>query len=509
MNTFYIVRHGETENNRAGRLSGWADTPLTANGLEPTKVVIAKLQQQKKIDVMYASDLGRASTTADAIKKAIGHPTGITLLADLREVSYGDAAHMLSHEAYALYPGLDSETHYVPPNGESLDQMQRRVLDTVVGLDAAHTDMVILLVAHSGVMAALNASYQKKDFGEHNISEAYSHDYVGKFMIEDAKVALFEGVELMDETTTYTKINELLKYAGLGQASTIRSLGSGVHNDGYYAKVGPHEYCVRVARYEGKRGLIREADALKRLPKGIAPELIHFSENTAPIDRLWSITTFIGGVSPKSLTLSQLESLGSKLAHIHAIAAPGHDVVDAGEVTGDKSDLWKYLLWSCRSFYDSDEAMPDDRLARFIPKLKQWFDAQQKTLRLPKTKYLLHKDVGVGNLIAKGDEVFVIDWEDREFGDPMSDFPTGFWDIEAAGRIVLSLQERQALYRGYIAGGGAIDEDRIQMWMTFDKMVVALFFANRIYKPKKDATPEQVAEYRRELDKIITTLKLD
>jgi len=336
-----------------------------------------------------------------------------------------------------------------------------------------------------------------------------AHDYVSKFTPEDGRVSLFEGVELMDTTATHTKIRELLKYAGRGQASEIRSLGSGVHNDGYYAKVGSDEYCVRVARYVGKRGLIREADALKRLPEGIAPDLVYFSENTAPIDRLWSITTFIGGVSPKSLTLSQLESLGSKLAQIHAIPAPDHDVVDAGEVTGDKADLWKYLLWSCRSFYDPDEAMPDDRLIELIPTLKQWFDKQQKTLRVPTTKYLLHKDVGVGNIIAKGDEVFIIDWEDREFGDPMSDFPTGFWDIEAAGRIVLSLQERRALYGGYIAGGGVIDEDRIQMWMIFDKVVVALFFANRIYKPKKDATPEQIAEYRRELDKILTTLELN
>ena len=29
MNTFNIVRHGETENNRAKRISGWIDTPLS------------------------------------------------------------------------------------------------------------------------------------------------------------------------------------------------------------------------------------------------------------------------------------------------------------------------------------------------------------------------------------------------------------------------------------------------------------------------------------------------
>jgi len=134
--------------------------------------------------------------------------------------------------------------------------------------------------------------------------------------------------------------------------------------------------------------------------------------------------------------------------------------------------------------------MSDEKLASLIPKIKRWFEMQQKTLRVPRTKYLLHKDVGVGNLIAKGNEVFIIDWEDREFGDPMSDFPTAFWDIEAAGRITLTPEERQALYDGYSEGGGTVDESRIQMWMTFDKMVVALFFANRVYKPKEDAKTE-------------------
>lgn len=306
--------------------------------------------------------------------------------------------------------------------------------------------------------------------------------------------------------TAQHKINDLLEYAELGQADEIRSLGSGVHNDGYYAKVGSREYCVRIARYEGKRGLIREADALNRLPEGIAPELIYFAEDTAPIDRLWSIATFIDGEQPKQLTIPQLKSLGSKLAQVHAIPAPEHDTVDAGEVTGNKKDLWEYLLWSCRSFYDPNEAIADVRLANLVPKIKQWFEEQQKALHVPAIKYLLHKDIGVGNIIARGDEVFLIDWEDREFGDPMSDFPTGFWDIKAAGRIILSSEERQALYSGYSAAGGTIDDGRIRMWTTFDKMVVVLFFANRIYKPKDDAKSEQLNEYRRELDAIVDSI---
>jgi len=67
MNTFYIVRHGETENNRARRLSGWIDTPLTDTGLQPAEAVIKKLASVH-IGEMYSSDMGRTVGTSDVVE---------------------------------------------------------------------------------------------------------------------------------------------------------------------------------------------------------------------------------------------------------------------------------------------------------------------------------------------------------------------------------------------------------------------------------------------------------
>ncbi|HEY4160603.1 MAG TPA: histidine phosphatase family protein [Candidatus Saccharimonadales bacterium] len=193
MNTFYLVRHGETENNRARRLSGWIDTPLTDNGLEPTTKVVAKLQGMP-IDEMYSSDLGRAFVTAYVVARGLGFSKEIMRLPSLREVNYGVAANLPSTEAYKLYPRLDRDTHYVPPEGESLATMQARVLQAVNDVNDTHTSKTILLVAHSGVMAALRASLLGVDFGAHNISEAYAHDYVARFTIKNGKIASFEEV---------------------------------------------------------------------------------------------------------------------------------------------------------------------------------------------------------------------------------------------------------------------------------------------------------------------------
>jgi broad specificity phosphatase PhoE len=190
MNTFYIARHGETENNRAKRLSGWIDSPLTDTGLQPSEKVISKLSNLQ-INAIYSSDAGRAFITAYVIARGLGFSDEITRLKGLREVNYGDAANMLSAEAYELYPQLDRDTHYTPPNGESLDHMQQRVFETINLLNVAHTDANLLLVCHSGVMAALKASHIGQDFGEHNISEAYPHDYVGMFTFENGAVTSF------------------------------------------------------------------------------------------------------------------------------------------------------------------------------------------------------------------------------------------------------------------------------------------------------------------------------
>lgn len=193
MNVFYIARHGETENNKAGRLSGWIDTPLTDAGLKPTEVVIAKLATIP-IDEVYSSDLGRAFVTAYVIARGINFTSEIKRLSGLREVDYGDVANMPRTEAHKLYPEIDRDTHFVPPRGESLDQMQHRVFATLKQLNSTHTNAAILLVCHSGVIAAIHACHIGVDFGQHNISEAYPHDYLAKFTMADDTVTSFEAV---------------------------------------------------------------------------------------------------------------------------------------------------------------------------------------------------------------------------------------------------------------------------------------------------------------------------
>ena len=60
----YIVRHGETENNKKGVWTGWNDIPLTKKG-EEDAARLGKLLKDIPFDAVFASDLQRACKTAE------------------------------------------------------------------------------------------------------------------------------------------------------------------------------------------------------------------------------------------------------------------------------------------------------------------------------------------------------------------------------------------------------------------------------------------------------------
>src|SRR4051812_48009737 len=112
MTTFYICRHGQTENNKNRRLSGWIDTPLTNEGVANAQASAAKLRVIH-LDTIISSDLGRAFTTAYIIARELGFAGEIERTAGLREVNYGE----LANHSYDDYPEMTAAENadYTPP----------------------------------------------------------------------------------------------------------------------------------------------------------------------------------------------------------------------------------------------------------------------------------------------------------------------------------------------------------------------------------------------------------
>ena len=159
MGSWYIVRHGETEWNRDGRIQGHTDVPLSELGKRQVKTLANRLAECK-FSAVYTSDLSRAIESAEIIVN--GREISITTDEDLREFSYGDWEGITLQEAEERDAGLFAElmklenNEFAAPGGESTPQVLARVRRFYANTQKLHdVDEDILVVAHGGSIRAL------------------------------------------------------------------------------------------------------------------------------------------------------------------------------------------------------------------------------------------------------------------------------------------------------------------------------------------------------------------
>lgn len=155
--TLILVRHGETEWNRAGRIQGHTDSALTAEGIAQAEACALRLRDER-IEQIIASDLARAQHTAILLNKSLQQP--LRLDASLRERSFGIAEGSTYAELDLLYPELFSrvrevDPHYSVEGAESRAQFHQRVRDSIQMIAAQHAGQRVLVVTHGGVLGAI------------------------------------------------------------------------------------------------------------------------------------------------------------------------------------------------------------------------------------------------------------------------------------------------------------------------------------------------------------------
>lgn len=156
----FLTRHGQAEDNVRGITMGQRDSKLTALGVrqvERKALEIKKLSQ--KIDHIYISDLGRCMQTAQIISDTLGLQEA-TSDKDLREISFGKYEG-LPYDAIPHIEGGYMKARF--PDGESDEIMATRVINAVNRIYEAGQDACVLIVTHSGPIAATLASYYGKD----------------------------------------------------------------------------------------------------------------------------------------------------------------------------------------------------------------------------------------------------------------------------------------------------------------------------------------------------------
>jgi len=158
--TLFLVRHGETDWNAAGRWQGQTDVPLNARGREQAREVAGRLRAGG-IAAIASSDLLRARATAEIVASELGLEVS-HLDAALRERRFGCFEGLTREEVAARFP--EAWARYLadpgpaPPGGESRDELIGRLLPAVASA-VARLPGPLLVVMHGGAMRALLAEH--------------------------------------------------------------------------------------------------------------------------------------------------------------------------------------------------------------------------------------------------------------------------------------------------------------------------------------------------------------
>jgi uncharacterized phosphatase len=168
--TFTLVRHGETEWNRHGRIQGSTDVPLDAAGVAQARAAAASIVPGG-FDAVYASPLARALDTARILADAssLGEPE---IREDLRERGYGAAEGLTGAQIAREFP------HRIPGQ-ESRNAVVRRVLPVLDELALRHPGGRVLVVTHGAVISSLmrHVTAGRLPPREHPVRNLSFHDF--------------------------------------------------------------------------------------------------------------------------------------------------------------------------------------------------------------------------------------------------------------------------------------------------------------------------------------------
>ncbi len=153
MTLLYLVRHGNTAWNRAGRMQGWADPGLDALGKRQA-LALAKRLYSESFEAFYSSPLARARETAEAV--AAGHNMQVVYDDRLRERHLGEWTGLTFEEARARNPAeaVDDWRIPGPPGGESQAQLMARVAGALDEIAARHPEGTVGVFSHGGSLSA-------------------------------------------------------------------------------------------------------------------------------------------------------------------------------------------------------------------------------------------------------------------------------------------------------------------------------------------------------------------
>ncbi|MBT3594910.1 MAG: histidine phosphatase family protein [Verrucomicrobia bacterium] len=155
MTTLILVRHGESEWNRAGRIQGQVNSPLTDLGIDQAKAIrdhLSGILLNQELEI-YTSPLDRAIQTAEIIAQGIDHPSSKIIIEErLNDFSLGEISGTFGWDKVAeIFPKqaqlrLQDPMRFHPSGGESGAEFEARLRSLLE--DLMDESSLKLMVSH-------------------------------------------------------------------------------------------------------------------------------------------------------------------------------------------------------------------------------------------------------------------------------------------------------------------------------------------------------------------------
>ncbi|KKW11578.1 MAG: Phosphoglycerate mutase [Parcubacteria group bacterium GW2011_GWA2_49_9] len=161
--TYFV--HGTTTDNEDGISSGWKDVELSELGIQQSKELMQKLKD-KKFNAVFCSDLKRA---VDSAHLAFDGVAPIISDSRLRECNYGVYNGKPSEVVEPMQEESITERF---PEGESYEDVKRRVADFLGFLKETYDGRHIAVVSHKAPQLSLDVLLKGKTW-----EQAFAEDW--------------------------------------------------------------------------------------------------------------------------------------------------------------------------------------------------------------------------------------------------------------------------------------------------------------------------------------------
>ena len=167
MTTLILVRHGESEWNRTGRIQGQVNSPLTDLGISQAGAIsdyLSGIFLNQELEI-YSSPLERAIQTAQIIAKGIDHLSSEVIIEErLNDFNLGEISGTYGWDKVAeIFPEqaqlrLQDPMRFHPSGGESGAEFEARLRSLMEDLKGEDTTK--LLVSHGIVNKFIRGIYK-------------------------------------------------------------------------------------------------------------------------------------------------------------------------------------------------------------------------------------------------------------------------------------------------------------------------------------------------------------